>query len=334
MAKGSKGSGKKGGGGRSASSGAGAGRLALGVAGGVLGKSASAAARRPGGTLLVLLVLAIVGGWVFGRGWLLERAAAERGGAIDIRVVVPADVDVSELASLGVDPRGLLRQVAAGRVTSDPFDRVSLSEAAAALERTGWFPRGVAVRREPGGVVRVEGPWRTPTVVVVWGGERFVVGPGGAPMRLAAGAEPSGLFVLVESPMVGPAQREVPGVGRRIAWGEAWPGGDVQEAIELLRFLSEEGRGDTLARIEAVDLSNYEATASGELRLRTDRGGVIVWGAPVGASAGGEVSAERKAENLRAVLEDARGVDGPGSVVRVNLRTVVVDETIGGGGDG
>jgi hypothetical protein len=181
------------------------------------------------------------------------------------------------------------------------------------------------VRREPGGVVRVTGSRRVPTVVVAWRGGEFLVDADG---RVMADPGPSDAlsaeFLRVRGPMLGPVRDD----SGRVVYGAPWPGGDVQEAIGLLAYLHER-EGALLSRIAAVDLSAYESTPAGELRLVTDRGGVLVWGAPVGASAGGEVSVDRKVEQLRAVLEELREIDRAGSVIPVNLPGVYLDQTIG-----
>lgn len=307
--------------GRAAAVGAGRG-VSVGVVAG-----ARAAGRNVGTTVFVVLVLAVVVGWVAGRGWLEARVAEHRGGAIDVRVDVPAGVDIGALDRLGADPRALLRQVAALKVTSDPFDRDALREAAVALGGTGWFDGGVEVRREPGGVVRVSGAWRVPTVVVEWAGERYLVASDGSPMRVSDPWRLSRDFLVVEDPRRGPERDESSGV----VYGAAWPGGDVQQAIALLRYLSGEGRTDLLARMEAVELAHFGATTAGELRLRTDRGGVIVWGAPVGVTVGSEVDAGEKVRQLRAVLTRHGDLETSGKVIRINLPDVFIDERIGSG---
>src|SRR5690606_24456591 len=69
----------------------------------------------------------------------------------------------------------------------------------------------------------------------------------------------------------------------RIAFGEPWPGGEVQAGVKLLALLSSR---PWWGQVRAVDVSDYPHQK--RLTIVTDREARIVWGAPPGEVVPGE----------------------------------------------
>jgi hypothetical protein len=288
-------------------------------------------------TVFVLAVLAVAAGWVFGRGWLEERVAETRGGAFDVRVsVADAPWSPGALNELGLFPAAFAKDVTHALVDPSPFDRASLDRASAALASSGWFAEPPVVRREPAGWVTVAGEWRAPKAIVERRGELYLVDADGRVLFMPPSWLPSDRLVRV----LNPAQAAPRDANGEIAWGSAWPGGGVHAAIELATYLRsrdvdarETGQPMVFDRLIGVDLSRWSSTAAGHLLLRTDRGGVVVWGAPLGEPAGHEAPAEVKLRQLRQALAlDTRDRwDAIGGQISVNQPVMFIDRPIGSG---
>lgn len=289
-------------------------------------------------TVFCVSVIALLIGYAVGRDALERRVASARAEPIQVTFDWPTWM-AGENATLdpGVNPMALLSELVQATVSMDPFDRASLVKAAELMRSTGWLQSDAEIRRLPGGTIRVSGTWRVPSAVVEYNGDSYLVGADGSPMRLPLDAEIGSHWYRVIGPSLAPRTRtlERQGIGKIdvIAWGEEWPGGDVQDGIALLRLLdaSSELGGVTTAegrlvdRIVAVDLSRYMRTASSELRLRTDLGGTIVWGAPIAQDAPGEVSVGVKIGHIAALLSRGERVDRPGVLLPVTGRVVTID---------
>ncbi|MCA9293512.1 MAG: hypothetical protein KDA20_06840 [Phycisphaerales bacterium] len=268
--------------------------------------------------IIAATVLAIAIGWMTGLTPLKHAVAAQQADPIKVVFVWPA----SNAAAQGIAPavRADLEQRVLGAVTVDPFDRGSLERARAALEASGWFRGSPIVRRRPGGVIQVRGAWRTPAAVVVHGSAEYLVDQDGAPLCLPIGGKPGAKLYRIEHPWSGPPERE-----GAIAYGEAWVGGDVQMAIELLKTIAT--KSSVASQIRAVDLSNCLGSGSNELRLVTQRGATLVWGAPPSAPAMGEVPTARKLEHLALVLSGTVRLDRPGAPINLHLPVIEIDQS-------
>ncbi len=317
--------------------------VAIGRAAGLLARAAWA---NRSVTATVLAVAAIAAAWALGRPWLEQRAAAARTPEqLSVAIAIDPD-DADRLRALGIDPRPMLERIALQTVDPDPFNRGALLAAATAIGDTGWFAGPVTLERSPRGTIDIRGTWRQPAVVVRTSGREVLVGYDGAPMMLPDGQAPSAALIRVVDPIAAPPATTDHATGeRRLAWGEPWPGGDVQEAIELLAYIkhghrSTNAQGDAvshdgsaiLARLDAVDLSAFDETPAGQLLLLSSKGGTIVWGAPIGEESAGEVPPQQKLANLRDILFNAEQWDQRGALIRVNLPTVFFDRSIGRNG--
>ncbi len=218
----------------------------------------------------------------------------------------------------------------------DPFDQASLERAADMLTRSGWFKSAPTVRRLPEQRLEVSGPWRTPKALVQREGLLYLVDGEGRLMFMPERWSPSPVLLRVYGPELGPP-RDRDG---RVAWGQPWPGGSVQHAVRLAEYLAHAdqeseptGRGPrVLDRIVGVDVSAWSDTPEGLLRLRTDRGGLVVWGAPIGEEPGHEVPVRLKLDQLREALAMSSRWDDAGRKISVNRRSLYLDDPIGADG--
>lgn len=268
--------------------------------------------------IMAAAVLAVAIAWVAGLP-PLQRVVAQRQ-ADPIRVVF--EWPASEAAAQGIAPavRADLEQRVLGAVGLDPFDHASLERARAALEASGWFRGSPIVQRRPGGVIRVRGDWRTPAAVVVHGTTEYLVDQDGAPLCLPIGGKPGGRLYRILHPWSGPPEHE-----GALAYGEAWLGGDVQMAIEVLKTIASASK--FAAQVKAVDISNCLSSGANELRLVTTSGATLVWGAPPSAPAIGEVSTARKLEHLAFVLSGTVRLDRPGAPINLHLPVIEIDQS-------
>ncbi len=286
---------------------------------GVIGAAFSNAGRLITGAV----VIAVAIGWFAGHAPLRKAVAAQQAEPIQVLFIWPE----SPGAAQGIAPavRADLEQRVLGAVTIDPFDRDSLEWARAALEASGWFQGSPVVTRRPGGIVRVSGQWRTPAAVVVHGSLEYLVDQEGAPLSLPIGGKPGAKLYRIHNPWGGPPERE-----GALAYGEAWRGGDVQMAIELLTVIAPQSK--VAAQITGVDLSQCLRSGSNELRLKTVTGATLVWGAPPSAPAMGEVPTARKLEHLEFVLSGTVRLDRPGAPINLHLPVIEIDQSASGRG--
>lgn len=284
---------------------------------GAIGERTRVAQRVGAGLAIVGLVVA----WVLGLGPLQERVAAQQSDPIDVRFAWPA-TRASRQTWVPPSVRADLSQIVLASVRMDPFDVVSLEEADARLRDTGWFLDVGEVRREPGGIVEIDGRWRTPAAVVSFEGREYLVGVDTAVMRMPPDAEaPRGMFRIMDPLADAPRDPET----GRLLYGHPWHFDDVKHAIALLELVARMPEADAIV---GVDLSEYPRR--GRLSLVTDAGCSLVWGSPVGESAPGEVGTERKMAHLGAILDPARRLDRGQRRIEVFTERVFIDRTPGG----
>ncbi|MEM1166347.1 MAG: hypothetical protein AAGI30_08670 [Planctomycetota bacterium] len=274
-----------------------------------------------------LLFVAIVIGWLLGRGPLERAVASVRGGAPEVHidwVGAPGtgDVNIDQLPmTIDTMVRAELEQI----VGDDPFDRAALHRARDRLLDTGWFAEVGEIRRVAGNRVLVSGvvARREAAVLVqsrAHGRGEHVIDRFGVPLELPADVSPPPELFRVFNPTMMPKTITMGGRSR-IDRREAWRGADVEAALDLLAFIDQEAGYS----IQGVDLSAY--SSRGELRLITDRGGALVWGGPVGSAHAGEVSDERKLAHLRLVLAEGDRLDRPGELIELFREVVQVVRT-------
>jgi len=149
-------------------------------------------------------------------------------------------------------------------------------------------------------------------------------------MRLPSGAPAPEYYSRISHPYTGPP-----------AYNELWTGGDVEDALALLRYLVSSAqagshfRHQDLEQIAGVDLRRYVETGAKSLRLTTRRGATLVWGSvpSSGAPLPGEVGYRTRLERVAMIVNGrARGEDKPGPPIPLNLEALYIDQVPSTGG--
>lgn len=266
---------------------------------------------------LVLCIAGIAIGATFGIGPLEARAAqilGTRPARVEINWprLVTASATPGEPAETWL-PRQFQeellalaqRQLSAGpeAISRDPLRRIAV-----ALGGSGWFEGVPSVRREAGGVVRVDGRWRIPAAVVRTGGKDRLVSWEARPMPVAYEIDRSGLKVII-----GVSEAPASAAGHP-DYTRAWPGEQAQAALELLALVSREPWADQVA---GVDVSGYRSRR--ELVLLTRYGTSIVWGGRPSKPRPGDTSTASKLSKIAMLNRDFRRIDGGMAAVDVWL---------------
>jgi hypothetical protein len=175
---------------------------------------------------------------------------------------------------------------------------------AAAFERHAWVERAEVVIG-PGRVVQVRPTFRTPVLEVsyapVKGGALTTREVDANGVLLPRGADVAGLPRL--RPAVSP-----PAGSAGQPWGDAL----VEHAAAIAGVLHPYQPQLKLTQLDMV---------SGEFRLATDRGAVVVWGKPPGDERQEEPAADEKVRRLREYYDKHGGLDRPDSKAVHDLRT-------------
>jgi hypothetical protein len=183
----------------------------------------------------------------------------------------------------------LSRSVQGGKALS----RAPLEEAGLALMRTGWIQGTPTVTWTSEGQISLESTWRVPVAVVREGSREYLIDqdPKVLPLDYAIGESNQFFFVNADA--------HLPEVG------EQWLGTDLQDGLELLQILTQEG---LLEQIAGFDLG--KDAESGTIRILTRNDGRIIWGAGPGRERPGEVPTSVKIERLNAVFNRTGLIDG------------------------
>ncbi len=267
---------------------------------------------------LVLCIVSVAIGATFGIGPLEARASHVLGQQpTRIEIVWPRLVTASDKGQSGAatwlpaqfqeELMALAnRQVAAApdAISRDPLKRIAV-----ALGNSGWFEGVPTVRREAGGVVRVDGRWRIPAAVLRTGGKDRLISWEAKPMPVAYEPDRSGMRVIL-----GVNESAQPGTAGRLDYQKAWPGEQTQAALELLALVSKEPWAD---QVSGVDVSGYGARK--ELVLLTRFGTSIVWGGRPSKPRPGDTSTSSKLGKIAMLNRDFRRIDGGMSAVDVWL---------------
>ena len=243
---------------------------------------------------IAALVMALALVWIFGQDALRRRVAVARASPVSLQIGWPTVAGDRTRTWMPESVRREIEQTVLSRVSPDVFDRDSLEQARTALEATGWFERVDAVRRQEGNRIEVHGEWRTPLAVVRQDGRDVVVGAGGAllPLSYAPGGAGPGLKVIE-----GVTNRPPLRADGSPAFGEPWPGGEVQAGLALLDAVRRAFSATRVwPQVTGVDAALF--ARDGRLALVTDQGARVVWGAPPGIIAPGEQSTDQKIARL------------------------------------
>lgn len=202
----------------------------------------------------------------------------------------------------------------------DPLGNATLERVARALLNSGWFARIDSVRRERGGLVRVNGTWRVFSAVARVGDDELLLSDRGVllPLRYEAGKAgqrgQSGLPAILGAALDPPA-----------APGQAWPGGDVQMGLGVLDLLRDE---PFWGQIVGVDVSG--ALRGGPLEIVTTGGGRIIWGPPPEQWMPGQVNAQAKVQTLERLFREYARIDAGQRRIDIRNRDVLIDQTVPG----
>lgn len=196
------------------------------------------------------------------------------------------------------------------RFSADPIDRVGR-----AMGSSGWFTGQPRVRRAPGGIVEVDGLWRTPAAVVRQQGVDQLISWDGFPMPVTATAG-STRFPVIEGAAV-PAPKGPMGT---VDYASAWPGEDIAASLELLGLAL---RQPWAGQVAGVDLSRFPSERS--LILLTTQGTRVVWGGRASRPALGEVSTEQKLAHLTELYTRSRRIDAGFPMIYVNTAKLQFD---------
>ncbi len=264
--------------------------------------------------------LAVVIGWIVAIEPLKSRVSSIQSPASLVRIDWPLNEQARVVNWIPAATRHDLQQLAENQALgTGAFDRDSLARTGQALEETGWLRPGVEVRRRARGVVDVDGAWRAPAVVIQRDSRMHLGAIGGELLRVpeSLDLERTTMFRVFNPHSDAPRDR----MGA-LAYGEKWPGGDVQAAIELIDRI---GPLDESKFIIGVDVREY--MRSGHLLIVTDAGGVIDWGNPISEPAAGEVPVADKIAHLRRVLRPGQRLDTQAGRIEIYNRVVQLDKT-------
>lgn len=274
-------------------------------------------------TLMVVVFGSLAVAVVFGTG-RLEARVAGRLAAEGSRIVfewpaVPADT--AGRTWMPADFQAHLTERAYSALGSDdaPLSGAPLERVGVALERTGWFVGRPVVRREPGGVIGVDGRWRIPAAVVRHGGLDYLVSAEGELLPGIYGVGTS-QYRVIHGVTLDPPRR-----AGEIACGTPWPGPEVRAAVRLLTLVS--GR-PWWNQVRAIDAAEYSARR--RLVIITDQDARIAWGAAPGEAVPGEQSDEVKLQRLDVLAQRHGRIDAGKAAIEIFGPITLVDDSASG----
>lgn len=219
-------------------------------------------------------IAALVAAWIFGVPRLQAYVAEHRPVTeLEIRFLDPP-------AWMNGDLEAWLTLTVQNQLTTDPLDRNALARARAALVQTGCFEDVRQVRRVDPGLIEIDAVFMQPFAIVIDRGGEHLVDPRGRLLPQGYQAGPASHFIRITGAAFDRPRRA----------GEQWPGGDLTAALHVIRMLDDH---EWRRQIQSVDIASIEA-----MTLTTRRGCRIIWGAPPGEEAIGEVTAEQKIARL------------------------------------
>lgn len=168
-----------------------------------------------------------------------------------------------------------------------------LREAVLTLQRTGWVEGIPEARWTSEGTIVLDAHWRIPGAVVRVGQREVLIDWDRhvLPLDYAIGQSNQRYFLNVDAPL--------PRVG------EQWVGTDLQDGMALLRELRKHG---LLEQVDGFDLGS--GSTSGTIKIITNRGTHVVWGAGPGRERPGEQVSSVKIERLSEIHKRAGLLDG------------------------
>jgi hypothetical protein len=219
-----------------------------------------------------------------------------------------------------------LRSTVEPALVPDPFDRLSLREAAADLQASPWVDRVRRVIRRPDGRVEIRAEYREPAALVKARDGYHLIDEQGIRLPLIYEAETAREMGL---PVIQGVDRAPPRAGR------LWAGGDVQAGLRLAVLVQDQPWAE---QVRAIDVNNYGGRrfdARPHLKLLTELDGDgdprnnpgVRWGRAPGNEQFYEPSAEKKLQHLNQVLRRFRRIDASGQIVDVFGDSVLIHST-------
>ncbi len=249
--------------------------------------------RRTGiATTWLLAVIGVIVGWMFGVPQLESRvAAATIAGAEQI-----VDVRFANAPSwVQGDLEAMLAHTAGAHLSPNPLAHDELVNAQNALLETGCFESIQQLRRVDVTRVEVHATFLTPYAVVNGSNHNWIIDRNGRLLPASYRVSDQSHFIAIRGvryePPREPAQR--------------WEGTDITAALRLIRLIESQRWA---GQIDAVDITGF--MQGKPMRLRTDRGSVLLWHSAPGDEAAGEVSANEKIRRIDFLFEQRGHVDG------------------------
>lgn len=208
-------------------------------------------------------------------------------------------------------------------VVDDPLSGESLAKIGSALAASGWFEGRPVVRRSYRGeqpVIHISGMWRPPVGVVRYDELDYLVAAGGRllPARYSAGT--SGMPLVIGTREPPPSHPET----GALAFGQSWPGREVQAGLELVEIL---GRMPFHVQVAGVDVARFAHT--GQVEIVTDRDTRVLWGGPPSRPLPGEIKTEAKLALLLDIARRYGRIDAGQHRIEIFNDRVVIDRTAG-----
>jgi hypothetical protein len=255
----------------------------------------------------ILLLLALVGGWVFGKAALTQYVSKYHA-----HEITAEDVALAEPPSwLSQGTRYRLKRRVASLMGTDPLEREQLHRAARNLLQDPVIRDG-QVKRVSGGRLQIKADYRRPVAIIEARDGYHLVGPKGTRLSLNPyyhhQVKPLGLPLILQVESAPPRRP-----------GQRWQGESVQAALSVIRLLDQQSYFD---QIRAVDVSQRDDRGRLRLMLHTANGR-IAWGFPPGKERAIEPKAAVKVERLRQLAKRHRGrIDAGGQWVSIYGPTI------------
>ena len=199
-----------------------------------------------------------------------------------------------------------LLRTATMQIGGDPLRRDDLVAVRQALIDTGWFYSVDQVRRVQSDLVEITAAFVHPYTLIRDGSGYHLIDVEGKLLPKSYGPGD-------DLPMVYDSQRDatvsmiaISGAHfKRPPVGKSWDGADVSAGLKLLQLID---RQPWRHQIIEVDVSQF--LKDGPIKLRTDRGSVILWGGPPGEEAALELLAAGKIQRLNLLYANHGRIDG------------------------
>jgi len=228
-------------------------------------------------------------------------------------VVVDWPVDSTGTTWMPINERERIEQLLSRAVKGGTaLSRAPLEEAGRALIATGWIDQMPTVRWTSHGQISIDARWRTPAAAVRVGDREIIIdwNQRVLPLDYALGVSNQIYFINADGPLP--------------ATGERWVGTDLEEGLALFHRLMQ---AHLLEQVAGFDLG--KGAQSGTLRIITNRGASIIWGAGPGHQRPGEEPAGVKIDRLNALLERTGLIDGGAQLVDLRGANILLQRKEG-----